>query len=101
MEKLLSRRELLAGFTTRFHDLYGRTEEDALSSDPSVAYPAGQALAHDVLKSGGNGLLYPSARHEKGQCLVALRPRLVQNVRQGETWVFEWAGERAPSIRKA
>lgn len=100
-ENVTAYRELLAGFTTRFHDLYGRTEEDSLSSDPSVAYPAGQALAHDVLKSGGNGLLYPSARHEKGQCLVALRPRLVQNVRQGETWVFEWAGERAPSIRKA
>ncbi len=100
-ENVTAYRELLAGFTTRFHDLNGRTEEAALSADPSVAYPAGQELARDVLRSGGNGLLYPSARHEKGQVLVALRPRLVQNVRRGDIWVFEWKGELAPSIRKA
>lgn len=100
-ENVTAYRELLAGFTTRFHDLSGRKEEDALSSDPSVAYPVGQSLSRDVLGSGGNGILYPSARHEKGKCLVALRPHLVQNVRQGDIWVFEWTGERAPSIRRA
>ena len=100
-ENVTAYRELLSGFTTRIHDLGGRTEEGALSSDPSVAYPVGQSLARDVLASGGNGILYPSARHKKGQCLVALRPHLVQNVRQGDIWVFEWKGERTPSIRKA
>ena len=100
-ENVTAYRELLSGFTTRFHDLSGRPEEGALGSDPSVAYPAGQSLARDVLASGGNGILYPSARHRKGQCLVALRPHLVQNVRQGDVWVFEWTGERTPSMRKA
>ncbi|MXW85891.1 MAG: RES family NAD+ phosphorylase [Boseongicola sp. SB0673_bin_14] len=100
-ENVTAYRELLSGFTTRFHDLSGWTEKGALSSDPSVAYPAGQSLARDVLASGGNGILYPSARYKKGQCLVALRPHLVQNVRQGDIWVFEWTGERAPSVRKA
>ena len=66
----------------------------------SFAYPVGRALAGDVLGSGGNGLLYPSARFPDGQCLVALRPHLVQNVRQGDTWVFQWAGARAPTISK-
>ena len=94
-------RELLAGFTSRFHDLAGKTGEDVLSPDPGVAYPAGQALARDVLASGGNGLLYPSARLEDGQCLVALRPHLVQNVRQGDTWVFEWSGSADPVISLA
>ncbi|MDE0345244.1 MAG: RES family NAD+ phosphorylase [Boseongicola sp.] len=99
-ENVTAYRELLAGFTTRFHDLSGWTEKGALSSDPSVAYPADQSLARDVLASGGNGILYPSARYKRGQCLVALRPHLVQNVRQGDIWVFEWTGERTPSVRK-
>ena len=99
-ENITAYRELLAGFTTRLHDLSSRAGEDALDPDPASAYPIGQALAQDVLRSGGNGLLYPSARHEGGQCLVALRPHLVQNVRQGETWVFEWAGAPAPVISR-
>ncbi len=100
-ENVTAYRELLAGFTARFLDLNGRAGEDALSPDPFAAYTVGQALARDVLGSGGNGLLYPSARHDGGQCLVALRPHLVQNVRQGDTWVFEWAGEPTPQVTKA
>ncbi|MEM6932003.1 MAG: RES family NAD+ phosphorylase [Pseudomonadota bacterium] len=99
-ENVTAYRELIAGLTSRFHDLGGKKGEDVLSPDPAVAYPAGQALARDVLGSEGNGLLYPSARREDGQCLVALRPHLVQNVRQGETWVFEWAGSAVPAISK-
>ena len=95
-ENVTACRELLSGFTTRFHDLSRGTEEGALSSDPAVAYPAGQSLARDVLASGGNAILYPSARYKKGQCLVALRPHLVQNVRQGNIWVFEWTGRGHP-----
>lgn len=100
-ENVTAYRELLAGFTARFYDLSEREGEAALSPDPFIAYPVGQALAQDVLGSGGNGLLYPSARHDSGQCLVALRPHLVQNVRQGDTWVFEWAGDRAPKVMRA
>jgi len=99
-ENITSYRELIAGFTTRFHDLNGRAGEDALTPDPAMAYRAGQTLAHDVLGSGGNGLLYPSTRNDGGQCLVALRPYLVQNVRQGEIWVFEWAGKPTPTLSK-
>ncbi len=99
-ENITSYRELIAGFTTRFRDLNGRTEEDALCPDPAVAYRAGQTLARDLLGSGENGLLYPSARYDSGQCLVALRPHMVQNVRQGETWVFEWAGAPVPTLSK-
>ncbi|MEO9900904.1 MULTISPECIES: RES family NAD+ phosphorylase [Alphaproteobacteria] len=97
-ENVTAYRELIAGFTSQFHDLEGKIHGDVSSPDPGVAYPAGQTLARDVLGSGGNGLLYQSARYEKGQCLVALRPHLVQNVRQGNTWLFEWAGARAPTI---
>jgi hypothetical protein len=100
-ENITAYRELLAGFTTRLHDLDSRVGDGALGSDPTEAYPIGQTLARDVLGSGGNGLLYPSIRHEGGQCMVALRPHLVQNVRQGNTWTFEWAGKLKPKISRA
>ena len=100
-ENMTSYRELVAGFTVRFHDLNGQASGAFLNLDPAVVYSAGQTLARDVLGSGGNGLLYRSARHDAGQCLVALRLPLVRNVRQRDTWVFEWAGAPAPSIMKS
>ena len=93
-------RELLAGFTSRFHKLEQAPSENVGSPDPTIAYPAGQILARDVLDSGGNGILYPSARFPKGQCLVALRPHLVQNIRQETTWEFVWDGKPTPKIAK-
>lgn len=93
-------RELVAGFAARFGDLRGFEDAEELADDPVIAYPAGQALAREMLGAGGNGLLYPSARRPGGECLVAFRPRLVQDVRQGETWLFEWSGGPVPSIAK-
>ena len=99
-ENLTAYRELLAGFTTRMHDLTDRAEEEVLSQDPRIAYPVGQMLAQDVLGSGGNGLIYPSTRRDDGRCLVAFRPHLVQNVRQGDMWTFVWRGEATPEITR-
>ena len=100
-ENLTAYRELLAGFTTRLHDLTDRAGEEVLNADPRIAYPIGQTLAQEVLDSGGNGLLYPSTRREGGRCLVAFRPHLVQNVRKGDTWTFTWRGETTPEITRA
>ena len=94
-------RELLAGFMSRFHDLGESTGDAVFSEDPAEAYPAGQALAREILASGGNGVLYPSARYEGGRCLAALRPNLVQNVREGDAWVFRWAGSLEVEISRA
>lgn len=85
---------------SRLHDLGERTDDAVSSEDPAKAYPAGQTLAREILKSGGNGVLYPSARYEGGRCLAALRPNLVQNVRDGETWVFRWAGSAEVEISR-
>lgn len=91
-------RELIAGFVSRFHDLRGHEGIEALAADPAIAYPAGQALAKAILQDDGNGVLYPSARQSGGICLAAFRPRLVQNVRQGNTWELNWNSKSSPEI---
>ncbi len=99
-ENLTAYRELLAAFATRFHDLSDFAGAPELGSDPGAAYHHGQALASGVLRSGGNGILYPSVRRPGGKCLAAFRPHLVQDVRQGDTWVFEWSDSPEPAITK-
>ena len=91
-ENITAYRELNASFATSFHDAGAYTDEPFLDTDPGVGYPAGQRLASALLAAGSKGLLYPSLRRKGGSCLAAFRPSLVQNIRQGDTWVFEWTG---------
>lgn len=93
--------ELLADFIGPFHDLRGVDPAPAsLHPDVTLGYPAGQALAKDILAANGNGIVYPAVRRLGGTCLAAFRPALVQNVRQGALWRVEWQGSRHPTITK-
>jgi hypothetical protein len=92
---------LIANFFGPFHDLRAadRAAEPALQDDPALAYPAGQALALRLRKElDSNGIIYPSVRHVGGTCLVAFRPDLVLNLRQGGLWRLEWQGSPTPGI---
>jgi hypothetical protein len=99
-ENITAYRELVAGFTTVMHDLHGFEGEAFLHPDPKQGYGAGQTLARALRGAGANGVIYPSMRHEGGQCLAAFRPHMVQNIRQGLTWRFTWAGSREPRIER-
>ena len=95
--------ELVADFFGPFHDLRAvdRSAEPALHEDPAVAYAAGQALARRLrAEAASNGIVYPSVRHAGGTCLVAFRPDLVQNLRQGGIWRLEWQGTPMPSVTR-
>ena len=95
--------ELIADFFGSFHDLRGmnNTDEPALHADPAIGYPAGQALAVRLRKEAGSpGIVYPSVRYAGGTCLVAFRPDLIQNLRQGGIWRLEWQGTPTPSITR-
>jgi RES domain-containing protein len=88
--------EMLADFIGLYHDLRGAASPPpCLHPDPAIGYPAGQELAAALMAEGSPGLIYPSVRHRDGTCLVAFRPAVVQNVRQGAMWRLTWAGSRA------
>ncbi|KAB2773218.1 MULTISPECIES: RES family NAD+ phosphorylase [Brucella/Ochrobactrum group] len=91
-------RELLAGFTSSFHDLRSMPDHASLQTDPAIAYPVGQTLAKSIFASGGNGLIYPSVRRPGGGCIAVFRPSVIQNVRQGDHITFKWDGSAIPSI---
>jgi hypothetical protein len=95
--------ELIADFYASFHDLRGANHggESALHDDPAIAYPAGQRLARRLRsESDSNGIVYPSARRAGGTCLVAFRPDLVQNLRQGGIWQLTWRGMPIPVVTR-
>ncbi len=88
--------ELLAGFTADFHDLRTFDKEPFLGKDPQISYQHGQSLAKGLRSLGSAGILYPSIRHNDGNCLTAFRPNLVQNIRRGNSWRVSWNGGPAP-----
>lgn len=93
--------ELIADFFGAFHDLRAPDVSDGpvLHTDPATAYPAGQSLAKRLrAEAASNGIVYPSIRHVTGTCLVAFRPDLVQNLRQGGIWRLEWQGGPSPTV---
>ena len=105
-ENTTAYRELIAGFTTSFHDLRGFGGDPIFDPDPKIGYGAGQRLAASLFhEEKSNGVLYPSVRRPSdrqggGLCLAAFRPSIVQDVRQGNAWQFIWSGEPQPRITK-
>ena len=92
--------EIWASFAGAFVDLRGQQPPPAcLDPDPAIGYPAGNTLAAEAMAMGHNGIVYPSVRHQRGTCLVALWPHAVQSVAQGGIWRLAWAGEKRPTVR--
>lgn len=93
--------ELGATFDADFVDLRGLNPmPPCLVEDTSIAYPDGQDLATKLRAAGHNGLIYPSARHVGGTCLVAFWPGLVRDFQMGAVWEMKWAGDPEPVVTK-
>jgi RES domain-containing protein len=91
--------ELFASFIGDFVDLREATPRpDFLDPDPDKGYAVGNAFADAVRAAGHYGILYPSARHAGGTCLVALVPHAVQAVAQGGVVRLTWTGSPGPRV---
>lgn len=76
----------LADFRADFHVLDPPQDfPQFLQPEPvPECYAASQALARDLLNGGSNGLVYPSVRYRRAQCIVCFRPALVYNPHRSE-----------------
>jgi len=90
--------ELHADFIGSFDDITDEPDHDALHADPAIGYPKGQALADTLRRAGSRGLIYPSVRAPKGNCLVCFEPQAIQNVRPGASWDLVWDGSPEYSV---
>ena len=91
--------ELFASFIGDFVDLRAaRPRPEFLDPDPGKAYPAGNAFADAVRAASHYGIVYPSARHAGGTCLVALVPHAVQSVTKGSIVRLRWSGRPGPRV---
>ena len=63
--------------------------------DPDVAnYAHSQELGRQLRDAGSNGVVYPSVRHTKGQCVGAFWPDVVGIPVQTKHIMLKWDGER-------
>ncbi|MBV8755331.1 MAG: RES family NAD+ phosphorylase [Hyphomicrobiales bacterium] len=91
--------ELYASFIGDFVDLReAKPRPEFLDADPNKSYAAGNAFADAVRTAGYYGIVYPSARHSGGTCLVALVPHAVQSVAQGAAIRLAWTGRPGPRV---
>ncbi len=76
----------LADFQADFHVLDPPEDFlEVLKPEPvPQCYAASQALAHQLLDRGSNGLVYPSVRYYGAKCIVCFRPALVYNPHPSE-----------------
>jgi len=84
---------LYASFIGQFHRIKkGGKRPLSLHEDVDKGYPAGQALARDLVAQKSRGLIYPSVRHKGGTCIVAFQPNVIQDVLLGPKWQITWDG---------
>lgn len=76
----------------RIADLRKAALEDPRIVDPANYAPT-QALGRMLRTEGALGIVYPSARHTGGQCLVALRTVLVKDCRHAAYMEYQWDWE--------
>lgn len=85
--------EMLSSMSGVFVDLRQVPDHPSLDANPSIGYPAGNAVAASARAAGHNGIIYPSVRHGGQLCIAALWPNVVQSVVQGGMYRLTWSGK--------
>ncbi|MEN7342031.1 MAG: RES family NAD+ phosphorylase [Pseudomonadota bacterium] len=67
--------------------------------DPDLGrWPIAQAFGAERRAAGASGLLYKSARRQRGQCIAAFLPKAVSLPRQGRHLRYSWDGEKIAHV---
>lgn len=81
------------GVNSTMHDIRRGEWSLFLDADPAK-YGAPQELGRQLRETGSNGIVYPSVRHLKGECIAAFWPDVVSIPAQTKHVMLKWNGER-------
>lgn len=90
-------RELIGRIDHEFHDVTTHKAKTAIMHPDN--YSTSQSLARDLRASGSNGVTYPSARYQTGQCVAAFWPDVIGIPVQGRHFAYHFNGERVDMYR--
>lgn len=93
-------REIVLTVSADLHDLRAGDAAFASSLDPD-RYGAAQALAADLRGVGSDGIVYPSVRHDGGECVALFYPDSASKPVQGRHLDYHWNGKRVDLVRDA
>ena len=91
-------REIVLTVQADLHDLREGANDAAL--DPE-SYMASQALGRSLRANGADGLVYPSVRHDGGECAALFYPDCASAPVQGRHLDYHWDGARVDLVRDA
>lgn len=78
-------------------DLREASKRDPRIVDPDD-YRHAQAIGRSLRAAGALGIVYPSVRHPGGECLAALRTRIVKNCLHAAYLEYHWNGEGIEAV---
>jgi hypothetical protein len=84
---------ITASLNKVMHDIRNGSWAELLDPDPTK-YALPQALGAQLRMVGGNGIVYPSVRHAKGECVAAFWPNVMTSPAEGKRVALQWDGSR-------
>lgn len=93
---ITDQRELIGKIDADLVDIRGDGYADLLEPDN---YHESQLFSSQVKNAGENGIVYPSVRHNGGECFVAFYPDVMTIPKQGQHLSLFWNGERIDKLK--
>lgn len=101
---------LVPGWISEVRQLVGSVDTDLVELrepgyehllDPDiVTYPVPQAFAQEQRALEHNGIVYPSLRHDGGECIAVFYPDAVTPPKQADHFRYHWNGEHVDFIQQ-
>jgi hypothetical protein len=92
-------RQLVGTIDQELTDIRGAGFESLLDKDPQI-YGVPQQFARAEIANRSKGIVYPSQRHEGGECIAAFYPDVVSIPSQGDHFRYHWNGTRIDYVQQ-
>ena len=104
----MTRTNEAAGWTSQFReivmDVRGALHDLRVGAEGALdpaSYAEGQRIGGALKAAGSDGVVFPSVRHEGGECVGLFYPDLAREPRQGRHLDYHWNGVRVDYVRDA